>query len=229
MMKKRTIWGIGCTICLLLGLCTVFSYKIQEMMLVKVIVTNGTQINEREREYPISCLGETKSTLFYVEKEKGFFQEEYVVKEKEVTLTEIREDSIVILGENFWASNWELPNVVSSSTHELEVGDVVKVLNDKGNCYSKGENCSFLKCETQEEVLLWLGFIALTSIVLLVFIWKNLMDVYDGKREKLKCALFYVGLLLVVVLLFNFLEIPRELLPKDTLFDLEFWKRLYSC
>lgn len=45
-------------------------------------MTKGDQIDDREREYLISCLAETESTFFYEEKEKGFFQEEYVVKGK---------------------------------------------------------------------------------------------------------------------------------------------------
>ena len=84
MMKKKRVWIVGCTVFLLLLICTVLSLRIEKMMRIEVETVRGIPCPEEElQDYsriPLSMLQERRNgsmVLFFLEEREGLFGEDW--------------------------------------------------------------------------------------------------------------------------------------------------------
>ena len=78
-MRKKKVWIAGCTVFLLLLICTVLSLRVEKMMRIEVETVSPIQCTEEELidmfTLPVSCFKEDEfgTALYYVEEREGLF------------------------------------------------------------------------------------------------------------------------------------------------------------
>ena len=130
-MTKIKVWKAGCAIFLILVVCTLLSLKISEQLLVEVNVTQGREIDDLEFALPISSIQEDGKTVYCIEKQKGIFRDEYIVKVENVSVIEFELEDVIIIGDSFYTNVGERPFVVCASSYPISKGDIVEVSSRK--------------------------------------------------------------------------------------------------
>lgn len=137
MMKKKRVWIAGCTVFLLLLICTVLSLRIEKMMRIEVETVSGIPCLEEElKEYsrvPLSCFKEENGSmiLFFLEEREGLFGEELVaVKEENYPLME-EENMGFVVSSTLLDEQGKGRKIVNYSAWPLKDGDVVMIAGEE--------------------------------------------------------------------------------------------------
>lgn len=136
-MRKRKIWIAGCTVLLLLLVCTVLSLRIEKMMRIEVETVQSIRCTEQGMEdmsrIPISCYRKEngRSVLFFVEEKEGLFGKELVVEEEEHYPVMEEENMALIVESSIMDDQGKPRNIVNYSIWPLEDGDVVVIAGNE--------------------------------------------------------------------------------------------------
>lgn len=226
-MGKKRVWKVGCALFLILLICTMLSVEIQKMMMIEVNVTQGKDIAEEERSFPSSALNEKDGTFYCAVKRKGDFREEYVVEKRNVSIIREEEDQIVIAGDIFFEDDGKKPLVIYHATHTLEEGDVVSISEMVFKSEEEEKQYVRERIEEQKLVLLCGIPVGIIALLLLVKAWRHLCMLYDGEWKNGLLGLLFLALTVLICKVYtNYLEIPRQMLPKESIFDIAFYKTL---
>lgn len=137
MMRKKKVWIAGCTVFLLLLICTVLSLRIEKMMRIEVETVSGIPCSEEElKDYsrvPLSCFKEENGSmvLFFLEEREGLFGKELVaVKEENYPLMEEKNMGFVV-SSTLLDEQGKGKRIVNYSAWPLKNGDVVMIAGEE--------------------------------------------------------------------------------------------------
>lgn len=137
MMRKKKVWIAGCTVFLLLLICTVLSLRIEKMMRIEVETVNGIPCSEEElKDYsrvPLSCFKEENGSmvLFFLEEREGLFGKELVaVKEENYPLMEEKNMGFVV-SSTLLDEQGKGRRIVNYSAWPLKNGNVVMIAGEE--------------------------------------------------------------------------------------------------
>lgn len=136
-MRKKKVWIAGCTVFLLLLICTVLSLRIEKMMRIEVETVSGIPCSEEElKDYsrvPLSCFKEENGSmvLFFLEEREGLFGKELVaVKEENYPLMEEKNMGFVV-SSTLLDEQGKGKRIVNYSAWPLKNGDVVMIAGEE--------------------------------------------------------------------------------------------------
>lgn len=137
MMRKKKVWIAGCTVFLLLLICTVLSLRIEKMMRIEVETVSGIPCSEEElKDYsrvPLSCFKEENGSmvLFFLEEREGLFGKELVaVKEENYPLMEEKNMGFVV-SSTLLDEQGKGRRIVNYSAWPLKNGNVVMIAGEE--------------------------------------------------------------------------------------------------
>ena len=135
-MEKKKVWIAGCTIFLLLFICTVLSLRIEKMMRIEVEIERGIPCSENGMEsmskIPLSCFKEEDGSmvLFYIEEKEGLFGKELAaVKEEKYPAAEDGNMAFVAAN-SLQNEQGASKRIVNYSVWPLEDGDIVTIVGE---------------------------------------------------------------------------------------------------
>lgn len=226
-MGKKKVWNVGCALYLFLLVCTMLSMEIQKMMMIEVNVTQGKDISERERSFPLEALAETGEAFYCAVKRQGNFREEYVVKKENVSIIREEDGKIVIAGDIFFDDKGKDPLVIFHATHVLEEGDLVRLSDVVFESEEEEKQYVQERMKEQKKVLLCGIPVGIIALVLLVMAWRHFCMAYDsGWKHSLLGLMFLVLVIMICKVYASCLDIPRQMLPKESIFDIAFYKAI---
>lgn len=216
---KKRAFQAGCAVFLVLGVCTFLSGRVQEMMRNEVMTTQGntqTKADERRVVFPASAIehrdGEMR--IQYVRREEGIFEREWIVHEKSVMTAEEAGDAVSIPAEELPVEDGKI-DVIYRSVYPAEEGESVELIREEPETLSRSEIRG-----KYAGLLCFLVF----SMAMVVIIWKKLCFF---RERRWKEGMKGVALLLLYLALsgwcFERMQIPREILPKEQIFDVAFY------
>lgn len=136
-MRKKKVWIAGCTVFLLLLICTVLSLRIEKMMRIEVETVSGIPCSEEElKDYsrvPLSCFKEENGSmvLFFLEEREGLFGKELVaVKEENYPLMEEKNMGFVV-SSTLLDEQGKGRGIVNYSAWPLKNGNVVMIAGEE--------------------------------------------------------------------------------------------------
>ena len=212
-ITKMNVWKAGCAIFLGLLVFTLLSLEISDQLLIEVNVTQGREIDGLEFELPLSSLLEDGKTVYCIEKQKGIFRDEYVVKVETVSIIRVESEDVIIIGDSFYTNDGERPFVVCAASYPISKGDIVEVSSRKIGTEAEEKAYLEKQIKTQKKILLAGIPVAIFCLDLLYKIWICCVKLHE---KQWKYAVIGIGYLLLFLILFflygNFLDIPREIL-----------------
>lgn len=216
---KRRVFKIGCGVLLFLGICTVLSIRIQEMMRCEVMTVRGSRLSEAGcEEIPLSAVvwEDGMSRLYYIRQEEGIFEKEWIVYEKAVTVVAESDHSVSVLPEDVMADG-KYVDIVYWSVYPVEVGESVERVKERREPLA------------QRQILgKYMGLLVffILSLVISAGIWKKLCLFQERKwREGMKGVLMLLVYLAASYWWLAYIDIPREILPPGQIFDVRFYLR----
>ena len=137
-MRKKKVWIAGCTVFLLLVICTVLSLRIEKMMRIEVETVRAVQCEEEGMtdmvKIPLSCYKQEENgsfVLFFAEEREGLFGKEWVVQ-KEESDPLMEEGNMALVPKSSVCDDQLRPRkIVNYSTWPLEDDDVVVIAGEE--------------------------------------------------------------------------------------------------
>lgn len=220
-MEKRIILHISFWILTILLFCTVVSFRIQELMKNEVtIVIPEKQTAEAELEFPVRCLRENalgEEGIWLLVVSDGAMGQEFQAKFFMPVIVSKDKDTIHIADEG------EMLRVVDYAAYPLEEGMVPEIIEKEPD---KNEMSNLMKGLKKSLYLF-----AASVIMFLVFAW--ISDRLLNGIFKRKIIRSILGIVLVLAAAFcvyysmGKVDIPRECLPEEQIFDLSFYMDRY--
>ncbi|MCI9340790.1 MAG: hypothetical protein HFG94_09120 [Dorea sp.] len=231
-MEKKRVWKSGCCIGIFLMVCTLLSYKVESLMALPVRTTGGTiQSGDQGEEIVLPQKAVTKreeaNVIQMTEKVTGKFGDTEL-RVKEYWVNDISE-------EEEWISfgMWELPqsgsdgrDIICDWIYPLREGETVVQEQDMTmELYENGIPDLEAHRQFLRQMYVFaagIGFLPAAFLYLRCTVRK----LWDCKR-----TVFLTGVLMLVLfmellcLYLLVLEIPRQLLPRDQIFDFGFYSR----
>ena len=123
-MRKKKVWIAGCTVFLLLLICTVLSLRVEKMMRIEVETVSPIQCTEEELidmfTLPVSCF-----------KEDEFGTALYYVKDENAAVMWEEGNKAYILSQSARNDQGKLRKIVDYSAWPLEDGDAVVIAGEE--------------------------------------------------------------------------------------------------
>lgn len=219
-MKKRRIFTIAFWVFTVLLLCTAVSFKIQDLMRNEVVARMPELSEDKMTErIPASAVidGENGTGIFLLESETGIGGAEMRAKfNAQMPIGYEGEEAVFV-------TDVDLHQVITEAVYPVEEGMVVEqvweILPQKE---------AVEKAKEQKENLKQLLLSVLFALLLAFAAERCMKRIFDKKY-----GIFCVGIILIfiaavlVYVSMNRLEVPRPALPKDCIFDWEFYKQTY--
>lgn len=221
-MEKQKIMHVSFWIFAILLFCTVVSVRIQELMRNEVTVLSPTE--ERSLNglsFPARCLRENSDGItgvWEVVREKGAMGEEIGVHFRELSIIFQDETTVVVLNEGYGLL------IADYFAYPLEEGMAVEVI---GNEPEEQDMKNQLK--NQKKNLYQLVFFVGIYIIV-IFLANYLLNGLFNKKPWQ--AVLGIAILIVATYMvyraMGTVDIPRECLPEEQIFDISFYKeKLY--
>lgn len=230
-MEKKKVWMAFCTVMIVLLTSTVFSLRIENLMKLRVNTCVVIKDEELTLEYgevsddkekigrlPLSCYQwdeDSEYMIFYVENREGLFGEEFVAAKKSVYPLYEKDDEAVIFMNDGFGTEGNLLKIVTEvlCSREIREGDLLIV--DQEDMVDPIGQIWIVAC---------LIAIMIPGILLLIESVKKLGLLQEGN---LKAGI--EGMILVLIWLCGIfwltgkLQIPRQYLPPECIFDISFY------
>lgn len=235
-MEKKRVWMVFCTVMIILMTCTVLSLRIENLMKLRVYTCSVIKDEKLTLEFqnsmkeqvgllPLSCYQwdeDSEYKIYYAEKRKGLFGEEYVAAKKSVYVFEERDNKAVVRAEDALDEDGKSLKIISdvSCSRDIREGDLL-IIDEK----------DMVNPVSQIRILACLAAILLPGILLLIESVKKLGLMQEGKwKAGIEGMIFVVIWLCSIFWLTGKLQIPRQYLPPEYIFDIPFyvneWKEL---
>lgn len=235
-MEKKRVWMVFCTVMIILMTCTVLSLRIENLMKLRVYTCSVIKDEKLTLEFqnsmkeqvgllPLSCYQwdeDSEYKIYYAEKRKGLFGEEYVAAKKSVYVFEERDNKAVVRAEDALDEDGKSLKIISgvSCSRDIREGDLL-IIDEK----------DMVNPVSQIRILACLAAILLPGILLLIESVKKLGLMQEGKwKAGIEGMIFVVIWLCGIFWLTGKLQIPRQYLPPEYIFDIPFyvneWKEL---
>lgn len=235
-MEKKRVWMVFCTVMIILMTCTVLSLRIENLMKLRVYTCFVIKDEKLTLEFqnsmkeqvgllPLSCYQwdeDSEYKIYYAEKRKGLFGEEYVAAKKSVYVFEERDNKAVVRAEDALDEDGKSLKIISdvSCSRDIREGDLL-IIDEK----------DMVNPVSQIRILACLAAILLPGILLLIESVKKLGLMQEGKwKAGIEGMIFVVIWLCSIFWLTGKLQIPRQYLPPEYIFDIPFyvneWKEL---
>ena len=235
-MEKKRVWMVLCTVMIILMTCTVLSLRIENLMKLRVYTCFVIKDEKLTLEFqnsmkeqvgllPLSCYQwdeDSEYKIYYAEKRKGLFGEEYVAAKKSVYVFEERDNKAVVRAEDALDEDGKSLKIISdvSCSRDIREGDLL-IIDEK----------DMVNPVSQIRILACLAAILLPGILLLIESVKKLGLMQEGKwKAGIEGMIFVVIWLCSIFWLTGKLQIPRQYLPPEYIFDIPFyvneWKEL---
>lgn len=221
-MEKRKIMHVSFWIFAILLLCTVVSFRIQELMRNEVTVLSPEKEERFNRlSFPVKCLSESSDGLLGVWKvvrEEGAMGEEIKVRFYNPLI--ISKDDKTVMVEN----EGEELLIVDYFAYPLDEGMVVEVISNKPDALEMES-----KMKEQKKNLYQLAFFAGIFLILTVLADRLLNGFFQKKPWH---GIFGIAVLIAAAFMvyqaMGKLDIPREYLPEEQIFDISFYKEKFG-
>ena len=235
-MEKKRVWMVFCTVMIILMTCTVLSLRIENLMKLRVYTFSVIKDEKLTPEFqnsmeeqvgllPLSCYQwdeDSEYKIYYAEKRKGLFGEEYVAAKKSVYVFEERDNKAVVRAEDALDEDGKSLKIISdvSCSRDIREGDLL-IIDEE----------DMVNPVSQIRILACLAAILLPGILLLIESVKKLGLMQEGKwKAGIEGMIFVVIWLCSIFWLTGKLQIPRQYLPPEYIFDIPFyvneWKEL---
>ena len=235
-MEKKRVWMVFCTVMIILMTCTVLSLRIENLMKLRVYTCSVIKDEKLTLEFqnsmkeqvgllPLSCYQwdeDSEYKIYYAEKRKGLFGEEYVAAKKSVYVFEERDNKAVVRAEDALDEDGKSLKIISdvSCSRDIREGDLL-IIDEE----------DMVNPVSQIRILACLAAILLPGILLLIESVKKLGLMQEGKwKAGIEGMIFVVIWLCSIFRLTGKLQIPRQYLPPEYIFDIPFyvneWKEL---
>lgn len=235
-MEKKRVWMVFCTVMIILMTCTVLSLRIENLMKLRVYTCSVIKDEKLTLEFqnsmkeqvgllPLSCYQwdeDSEYKIYYAEKRKGLFGEEYVAAKKSVYVFEERDNKAVVRAEDALDEDGKSLKIISdvSCSRDIREGDLLMI--DEEDMVNPVRQIQIMAC---------IAAILLPGILLLTRSVKKL-----GLIRERNWKAGIEGMIIVVIWLCSIfwltgkLQIPRQYLPPEYIFDIPFyvneWKEL---
>ena len=235
-MEKKRVWMVFCTVMIILMTCTVLSLRIENLMKLRVYTCSVIKDEKLTLEFqnsmkeqvgllPLSCYQwdeDSEYKIYYAEKRKGLFGEEYVAAKKSVYVFEERDNKAVVRAEDALDEDGKSLKIISdvSCSRDIREGDLLII--DEEDMVNPVRQIQIISC---------IAAILLPGILLLTRSVKKL-----GLIQERNWKAGIEGMIIVVIWLCSIfwltgkLQIPRQYLPPEYIFDIPFyvneWKEL---
>ena len=235
-MEKKRVWMVFCTVMIILMTCTVLSLRIENLMKLRVYTCSVIKDEKLTLEFqnsmkeqvgllPLSCYQwdeDSEYKIYYAEKRKGLFGEEYVAAKKSVYVFEERDNKAVVRAEDALDEDGKSLKIISdvSCSRDIREGDLLII--DEEDMVNPVRQIQIMAC---------IAAILLPGILLLTRSVKKL-----GLIQERNWKAGIEGMIIVVIWLCSIfwltgkLQIPRQYLPPEYIFDIPFyvneWKEL---
>lgn len=235
-MEKKRVWMVFCTVMIILMTCTVLSLRIENLMKLRVYTCSVIKDEKLTLEFqnsmkeqvgllPLSCYQwdeDSEYKIYYAEKRKGLFGEEYIAAKKSVYVFEERDNKAVVRAEDALDEDGKSLKIISdvSCSRDIREGDLLII--DEEDMVNPVRQIQILAC---------IAAILLPGILLLTRSVKKL-----GLIQERNWKAGIEGMIIVVIWLCSIfwltgkLQIPRQYLPPEYIFDIPFyvneWKEL---
>lgn len=235
-MEKKRVWMVFCTVMIILMTCTVLSLRIENLMKLRVYTCSVIKDEKLMLEFqnsmkeqvgllPLSCYQwdeDSEYKIYYAEKRKGLFGEEYVAAKKSVYVFEERDNKAVVRAEDALDEDGKSLKIISdvSCSRDIREGDLLII--DEEDMVNPVRQIQIIAC---------IAAILLPGILLLTRSVKKL-----GLIQERNWKAGIEGMIIVVIWLCSIfwltgkLQIPRQYLPPEYIFDIPFyvneWKEL---
>ena len=235
-MEKKRVWMVFCTVMIILITCTVLSLRIENLMKLRVYTCSVIKDEKLTLEFqnsmkeqvgllPLSCYQwdeDSEYKIYYAEKRKGLFGEEYVAAKKSVYVFEERDNKAVVRAEDALDEDGKSLKIISdaSCSRDIREGDLLII--DEEDMVNPVRQIQIIAC---------IAAILLPGILLLTRSVKKL-----GLIQERNWKAGIEGMIIVVIWLCSIfwltgkLQIPRQYLPPEYIFDIPFyvneWKEL---
>ena len=235
-MEKKRVWMGFCTVMIILMTCTVLSLRIENLMKLRVDTCSVIKDEKLTLEFqnsmkeqvgllPLSCYQwdeDSEYKIYYAEKRKGLFGEEYVAAKKSVYVFEERDNKAVVRAEDALDEDGKSLKIISdvSCSRDIREGDLLMI--DEEDMVNPVRQIQIMAC---------IAAILLPGILLLTRSVKKL-----GLIRERNWKAGIEGMIIVVIWLCSIfwltgkLQIPRQYLPPEYIFDIPFyvneWKEL---
>ena len=235
-MEKKRVWMVFCTVMIILMTCTVLSLRIEKLMKLRVYTCSVIKDEKLMLEFqnsmkeqvgllPLSCYQwdeDSEYKIYYAEKRKGLFGEEYVAAKKSVYVFEERDNKAVVRAEDALDEDGKSLKIISdvSCSRDIREGDLLII--DEEDMVNPVRQIQIIAC---------IAAILLPGILLLIESVKKLGLMQEGKwKAGIEGMIFVVIWLCSIFWLTGKLQIPRQYLPPEYIFDIPFyvneWKEL---
>lgn len=235
-MEKKRVWMVFCTVMIILMTCTVLSLRIENLMKLRVYTCSVIKDEKLTLEFqnsmkeqvgllPLSCYQwdeDSEYKIYYAEKRKGLFGEEYVAAKKSVYVFEERDNKAVVRAEDALDEDGKSLKIISdvSCSRDIREGDLLMIDEE-----------DMVNPVRQIQIMVCIAAILLPGILLLTRSVKKL-----GLIRERNWKVGIEGMIIVVIWLCSIfwltgkLQIPRQYLPPEYIFDIPFyvneWKEL---
>ena len=235
-MEKKRVWMVFCTVMIILMTCTVLSLRIENLMKLRVYTCSVIKDEKLTLEFqnsmkeqvgllPLSCYQwdeDSEYKIYYAEKRKGLFGEEYVAAKKSAYVFEERDNKAVVRAEDALDEDGKSLKIISdvSCSRDIREGDLLII--DEEDMVNPVRQIQIIAC---------IAAILLPGILLLTRSVKKL-----GLIQERNWKAGIEGMIIVVIWLCSIfwltgkLQIPRQYLPPEYIFDIPFyvneWKEL---
>ena len=235
-MEKKRVWMVFCTVMIILMTCTVLSLRIENLMKLRVDTCSVIKDEKLTLEFqnsmkeqvgllPLSCYQwdeDSEYKIYYAEKRKGLFGEEYVAAKKSVYVFEERDNKAVVRAEDALDEDGKSLKIISdvSCSRDIREGDLL-IIDEE----------DMVNPVRQIQIIVCIAAILLPGILLLTRSVKKL-----GLIQERNWKAGIEGMIIVVIWLCSIfwltgkLQIPRQYLPPEYIFDIPFyvneWKEL---
>ena len=129
-MRKKKVWIAGCTVFLLLVICTVLSLRIEKMMRIEVETVRAVQCEEEGMtdmvKIPLSCYKQEENGSFVL-----FFGKEWVVQKEESDPLMEEGNMSLVPKSSVFDDQLRPRKIVNYSTWPLEDDDVVVIAGEE--------------------------------------------------------------------------------------------------
>lgn len=235
-MEKKRVWMVFCTVMIILMTCTVLSLHVENLMKLRVDTCSVIKDEKLTLEFqngmeeqvgllPLSCYQwdeDSEYKIFYAEKREGLFGEEYVAAEKSVYVFEERDNKAVVRIKDALDEDGKSLKIISgvSCSRDIREGDLL-IIDEK----------DMVNPVSQIRIIACLAAILLPGILLLTESVKKLgLMQEENWKVGIEGMIFVVIWLCSIFWLTGKLQIPRQYLPPEYIFDISFyvneWKEL---
>ena len=235
-MEKKRVWMGFCTVMIILMTCTVLSLRIENLMKLRVYTCSVIKDEKLTLEFQnsmkeqvgllsLSCYQwdeDSEYKIYYAEKRKGLFGEEYVSAKKSVYVFEERDNKAVVRAEDALDEDGKSLKIISdvSCSRDIREGDLLII--DEEDMVNPVRQIQLIAC---------IAAILLPGILLLTRSVKKLGLIRERNwKAGIEGMIIVVIWLCSIFWLIGKLQIPRQYLPPEYIFDIPFyvneWKEL---